>query len=84
MKNIFARFPVNFFGAGQDCGSELRGPIALVLISRWHGEVLLLFPNASSFLALTAFGAQYRLPLIFSPKLTHRAAQYLCDGSASC
>ena len=34
--------------------------------------------NASSFMAPTLFGAQYRLPL--RPKLTHPAARFLCDS----
>jgi len=38
----------------------------------------------ASCLTLTMFGAQYRLPLIFWPKLTHPAVRSLCNSSASC
>jgi len=33
---------------------------------------------------LTTFGAEYCLPLIFHPKLTHSAAQSLCGSWATC
>jgi len=34
----------------------------------------------SSFLTSTTFGAEYRLSLIFRPKLAHAAARYVCDS----
>jgi len=40
--------------------------------------------GACSFLATTTFGAEYCLPLIFWPKLTHPAACFLCDSGATC
>ena len=32
----------------------------------------------------TTFGAQYRVPVIFGPQLTHPAARFLCDSWATC
>jgi len=39
--------------------------------------------NPSSFLAPTTFHAEYCLPFIFWPKLTHPSARYLCDNWAT-
>jgi len=40
--------------------------------------------NASSFLVPTTFSAQFVFRLYFFPKVTHRAARFVCDSWPTC